>query len=235
VDAGAEVGVRVISGCEFSVGVHWGEMHLLAYFLPYEDERLNLFIEHQQQMRIRRAGAIVQRLADIGVTIDLNDVFAKARGAAVGRPHVARVLVECGAAVDVSDAFRKFLAAKKPAFVPKKLPDLKDVTNLIRSLGGLTSAAHLRSRATRTTLIGLKAAGIDAVEVKHPAHNEVLERSISSLAIETGLFRTGGSDWHGDSSVQDSRAQLGNIEIPEEWLHALDRAHAERLATLSAA
>ncbi len=231
---GVECGVRVIAACEFSVAASWGELHLLAYFLPHEDARLNEFIDNQQAMRTTRAGSIVERLADIGVRVDLEDVLDNAKGGAVGRPHVARALVNCGAAYDINDAFRKYLAAKRPAFVPKKLPELEDVTEMVRSCGGVTSAAHLRSRATRATLIALKAAGVDAVEVVHPAHVDILARRISTLALETGLHRTGGSDWHGEDGPDDERALLGCVEVPREWLVEIENFHVERTATLGA-
>ncbi len=226
---GREIGVTVVSACEFSVAASWGELHLLAYFLPHKDPRLVSFIEHQQVMRSRRAEAIVGRLADVGVHVDLEDVLANAKGAAVGRPHVARALVDSGAATDINDAFRKYLASKRPAFVPKKLPELRDVTELVRSLNGVTSAAHLRSRATRTTLIGLKAAEVDAVEVLHPAHVEIVAEKISALAIEVGLLRTGGSDWHGEDSPEYERALLGGVDMPREWLTEIENLHDERM------
>ena len=231
--AGNEQGVRVIAGCEFSVAAPWGEMHLLAYFLPCDDSRLNRFIADQQAMRTRRACSIVERLVDLSIVIGLDDVLAKAKGEAVGRPHVARALVECGAVVDVGDAFRKYLGAKRPAFVPKTQPALADVTMLVRSIGGVTSAAHLRSRATRATLIGLKSAGVDAVEVVHPAHVEVVANKISTLAMETGLLRTGGSDWHGEDTAEVASALLGGGNVPRVWVEEIETLHLERLAALN--
>jgi predicted metal-dependent phosphoesterase TrpH len=228
---GRSCGVKVIAACEFSVAASWGELHLLAYFLPHADPKLVSFIEHQQTMRAERAAAIIERLTGLGLHIDLEEVLEHADGAAVGRPHVARALVHRGAVNDMNDAFRKYLAAKRPAFVPKKLPELKDVTELVRSLGGVTSAAHLRSRATRATLSGLKSAGVDAVEVLHPAHIETVAQSISALAIELGLCRTGGSDWHGEDAPEDERALLGGVQMPAEWLEEVELLHRRRIAT----
>lgn len=231
-EAGAETGVRVIVGCEFSVAAPWGEMHLLAYFLPNEHPALDTFLAEQQAMRSRRAYSIVDRLAALGIVIEMEDVVAKAKGGVVGRPHVARALVDKGAAIDIGDAFRKYLGAKRPAFVPKALPALEDVTMLVRSMGGVTSAAHLRSRATRATLSGLRSEGVDAVEVLHPAHIKVVADKISSLALESGLLRTGGSDWHGEDSVEIDSARLGGAEVPMEWLEDLESLHLRRLAKL---
>lgn len=230
--AGKIAVIRVIAGCEFSVAAPWGEMHLLAYFLPCDNSTLAEFLDEQKAMRGRRACSIVERLADLGIVVNLDDVLAKAKGGVVGRPHVARALVDVGAAIDVSDAFRKYLGAKRPAFVPKTLPALADVTRLVRSMGGVTSAAHLRSRATKATLSGLRSEGVDAVEVVHPAHVDVVASKISSLAVDVGLLRTGGSDWHGEESVEVPSALLGGGEVPGEWLAEIENLHSERLATL---
>lgn len=231
--AGNERGVRVISGCEFSVAADWGEMHLLGYFLPCDDPALKGLIAAQQAMRGMRAHSIVERLADIRVFVRVEDVFAAAHGGAVGRPHVARALVDCGAAVDVSDAFRKYLGANRPAFVPKTLPDVADVAALVRSVGGVTSAAHLRSRATEAALRGLRSVGVDAVEVVHPAHVDLSVERISKLALKVGMLRTGGSDWHGEDTVKVP-VELGSVDVPKEWVEEIENLHLERAAALSA-
>jgi len=229
-EAGLGCGVRVIRGCEFSVQAPWGELHLLSYFLPSGNRDLTVLLGRQKEMRHRRVVTIVERLGDLGVRIGVDDVLRCANGGAVGRPHVARAMVESGTARDVGDAFRRYLGANRPAFVPKQLPALEDVATMVRSLGGVTSAAHLRSRGTRMTLSGLKAQNVDAVEVFHPAHSDAVSARISALATNTGMLRTGGSDWHGEVEAENSRALLGGTTIPESWLKELDALHGERLA-----
>jgi predicted metal-dependent phosphoesterase TrpH len=192
--AGRASGVRVIAGCEFSVAVRWGEMHLLAYFLPVENERL------------------ADHLGDD----------------AVGRPHVARALVAAGAVPDVDSAFRRYLGWGRPAFVPKELPPLAEVTALVRESGGVTSAAHLKDRVTPGVMRTLRKGGVDALEVRHPAHDEGKMRRAEQLAREFELLPTGGSDWHGDSPQTPDRAALGVVTIPETWLAALEELHDER-------
>jgi len=96
-DEGARLGVRVVTGCEFSVKAPWGELHLLGYFLPLRDSALEAFLRETRAARRRRGEQIVAKLQDLGVPIALSDVDAQAKGGAVGRPHVARALVECDA------------------------------------------------------------------------------------------------------------------------------------------
>ncbi len=226
--AGRASGVRVIAGCEFSVAVRWGEMHLLAYFLPVENERLADHLGDQRGKRRRRAERIVERLNRVGVGVGVDDVLRETCGDAVGRPHVARALVAAGAVPDVDSAFRRYLGWGRPAFVPKELPPLAEVTALVRESGGVTSAAHLKDRVTPGVMRTLRKGGVDALEVRHPAHDEGKMRRAEQLAREFELLPTGGSDWHGDSPQTPDRAALGVVTIPETWLAALEELHDER-------
>jgi len=228
--AAAEGSLRVIPGCEFSVAVEWGEMHLLGYFLPHDHPDLSRFLADQRAKRVERAHAIVKRLNEVHVPAEVDVVIAEAGSGSVGRPHVARTLVKSGAVKDVNEAFTRFLADGKPAFVPKDLPSLAQVTALVRQAGGVTSAAHLGARASRSFLIALKDAGVDGVEVIHPGHDDSTVRKIRALAGALNMLPTGGSDWHGGETARGDRSGLGSLQVPESWLTALETAHADRIA-----
>src|SRR5688572_8055458 len=119
VAAGERLGVRVVSGCEFSTAAPWGEMHVLGYFLPTDSTLLEVFLERCRADRVRRARAMVDRLRGMGVDLDFDDVLREARGGAVGRPHVARAIVRSGGALGLSEAFDRYLGRGRPAFVDK--------------------------------------------------------------------------------------------------------------------
>ena len=222
--AGAEVDVRVVGGCEFSVRVSWGEMHLLAYFLVPQDPDLRQFLDAQRVMRLQRAQDIVTRLDQVGATIDF-----EAGDGSVGRPHVARALVKAGLVAGVDAAFDKYLAMGKPAFVPKDLPALKQVASLVQDLSGVTSAAHLSQRATPSFIDELKRAGVDALEVLHPAHDDATAARLDALANRYGMLVTGGSDWHGGRTMSDGRARIGSLGVPEAYLEGIEDLHQERV------
>jgi len=145
----------VIPGCEFSVRAPWGELHVLALFLPPETERLQSFLRETRAARRRRGEQIVAKLQGLGVAIQLEDVEAQLSGGdggALGRPHVARALVDCGACEDITDAFRRYLGRGRAAYVEKPLPTLSEVTSLVHEVGGLTVAAHLGDHGTEGQL-----------------------------------------------------------------------------------
>lgn len=227
-EAGAAIGVRVISGCEFSVGASWGEMHLLGYFLPVDSEELSKFLEQQRSKRAARALAMVRKLVALGVKVRMDDVLAAAGGGAVGRPHLARAMVAAGAVSGIAEAFERYLAFGRPAFVPKDLPHIPAVTALVRKVGGVSVAAHLKDRGTLAKVQELKDLGVDGVEVLHPSHEENVRERLLKAASAAGLVPTGGSDWHGDSRVDGERGALGSVDVPAEWLERLEELHRSR-------
>lgn len=228
--AGAALGLKVIAGCEFSVAAFWGEMHLLAYCLPDADPELDAFLAAQRAQRAHRMHEIVRRLNGAGVAMAVAEVEVVAGNAAIGRPHVARALVARGVVRDLPEAFDRYLGQGRAAYVPKRLPALADVTRLVRRVGGVTAAAHLKDRGTATTLARLRQAGVDGVEVRHPAHDREIEDRLATLARESTMLPTGGTDWHGDveATVRD-RAPLGTIDVPLAWLEDIERLHRGRL------
>jgi predicted metal-dependent phosphoesterase TrpH len=227
---GERVGLRVICGCEFSVAAPWGEMHLLGYFLPIGNDEVESFLETCRINRLSRAGKIVAALQAWGVDVTVDEVVAEAAGGAIGRPHVARVLVRHGTVDSLDEAFNLYLGRGRPAYVGKVLPPLSEVADLVHRHGGLVSAAHLRDRATRATLQAFKMEGMDCLEVLHPSHSPDLKPRLGALAVRLGLLPTGGSDWHGGAGADHSRSSPGSEAVPLAWLEALD-ARREELAS----
>jgi predicted metal-dependent phosphoesterase TrpH len=220
--AGERFGVRVIGGCEFSAAAPWGEMHVLGYFLPSDSAALDAFLERCRADRVRRARAMVEKLQRLGVELSFEQVLYESAGGAVGRPHVARAIVRQGGAIDLGDAFDRFLGRGRPAFVEKTLPAFRAIAELVHQVGGLVSVAHLKERGTRAFVERLKGEGLDAVETRHPSHDPDLRARLTDIVLKLGLLRTGGSDWHGDPEPGVTHGTIGSQAVPREWLDRLD-------------
>jgi len=225
--AGAALGVRVVAGCEFSVDAGWGEMHLLGYFLPVASAELADFLSSARADRERRAREMVEKLVALGVRIDDGMVLAAAAGGAVGRPHVARALLDAGAVRSLDEAFDRYLGRGRAAYVEKRLPTFREVTALVHRLGGVVSAAHLKDRGSRGNLERLRAAGLDAVETRHPSHDPDTRARLTDLVLKLRLGRSGGSDWHGEPEGGWSHGALGSQQVPYEWLEVLEARRPE--------
>jgi predicted metal-dependent phosphoesterase TrpH len=231
VRAGAAIGVRVICGCEFSTRAPWGELHLLGYFLDPEHAGLQSFLVQTRAARRRRGEQMVTKLQQLGIGIDLADLEEQAGTGAVGRPHVARALVERGVSVDINDAFAQYLGRGRVAYVEKPLPSLVSVTALVHDVGGLAVAAHLGDHGTEGQIREFRVQGLDGIEVRHPSHSPGTEARLTRLAERLGLGVSGGSDWHGDSEFGESHAPLGGLDIPLAWLERLELRRAEARRT----
>ena len=134
----------------------------------------------------------------------------------MGRPHVARALVEAGYATSVSDAFDKFLGAGKPAYVEKERFRVSEAVELIHSAGGLTSIAHPSLYPQHEMLVpDLLDCGVDAIEVLHPDVQAEDRERYSNLVRFRGKFATGGSDDHGTVKTTET---LGTIRVPETMI-----------------
>ena len=220
--AARTLGVRVVAGCEFSVRATWGELHLLAYFLSPGNPALDGFLADARAARERRGAKMVEKLKRLGVEIDLEDLAYQVGAGAVGRPHVARALVDAGVVTDLEEAFARFLGRGRPAFVDKPLPELRAVADLVHGVRGLVVAAHLGERAQESLLRAFQQDGLDGVEVRHPSHSKHIQNRLLKLARQLDLVISGGSDWHGEDDIA-THAPLGGMDVPMEWLEELER------------
>jgi predicted metal-dependent phosphoesterase TrpH len=108
--------------------------------------------------------------------------------------------------------------------VEKSLPAFAEVADLVHRVGGVVSGAHLKDRGSRSLLLRLREAGLDAVETRHPSHDPDVRARLTEFALDLGLLRTGGSDWHGDPAGDETHGALGSQNVPLAWLEALEAA-----------
>jgi predicted metal-dependent phosphoesterase TrpH len=225
--AGTAAGVRVVPGVELSAVDDDREVHLLGLHIDRPDV-LDDALRTFRAAREARAREIVEKLNALGVTITFDDVIAHAGDAAIGRPHVARVLIEGGWARDSRDAFDRYLGAGRPAYVPKHRLSVGEAIALCHAGGGIAVLAHPGADGRRELLERYAMLGLDGVEVRHPGHSAEDVNRLGALAGFLGLLPSGGSDWHGAS---DGARVLGVMRIPAAWLERQDeRVEARRAA-----
>ena len=197
--AGRRLGVKVIPGVEISAGGQT-EVHVLGYGIR-DMERLEDVLTRMQAMREERMVRMVDRLRGMGVDIELDQVTALSAGT-VGRSHLARALVEKKVVRDVREAFVRYLAPGRPAYVEREKLKVEDAVRLIAECGGLAGIAHPGQshgdaywRAER--FHALKPFGLRCVECHHMAHSQAVASGLEQIARAEGLLVTGGSDYHG--------------------------------------
>ena len=207
------LGVTLVPAMELSCAFQGVDVHILAYAFDPTDERIDHRLRSFRETRHRRGYAIVEKLRALGCDISAHRVEELSAGGALGRPHVARALVEAGYAASVAEAFDIYLGTGKPGYVEKERFAVAEAVALIRAAGGVTSVAHPSIYPDHQELIpDLLDLGVDAIEVLHPDVDTLDRERYSNLARFRGRFTTGGSDDHGTVKTTET---LGTVKVPE--------------------
>jgi predicted metal-dependent phosphoesterase TrpH len=226
--AAALAGVEAISGIEVTAVEQRRDVHVLGYFIDPNDPTLAAFLETQRARRIGRVEAVVARLASLGMPVDSASILSGASresGRAIGRPQVARAMIAAGYVRDTNEAFERWLAHGRPAFVPRAGAPVAEVIAVIHVAGGVASMAHPGKTGLDELIPQFREAGLDALEAYHSDHDLETQRRYAGLARELGMLTTGGSDFHGDPT---HGVEPGMSPLPlSEW-RRLDAARSGR-------
>ena len=206
--------LTLIPGVELSA--YWGrvEFHILGYFIDHESDVLRGFLRKTRDARHRRLHAMLSRLQSMGMAIPADDVLGRARNGNVGRPHLARALVERGFVSSTDEAFDRYLGTDRPAYVPRPDVSVGEAIRVIREAGGIASLAHPGLHNRDEAIPDLVAAGLEAIEVYHPQHAFGRTGRYHRLASRLNLLVTGGSDFHG-AGEGGHVSTLGVPSLPE--------------------
>ncbi len=195
-----------------------GSAHLLGYFPGVEPAilcepagDLGRALAHVRSAREARNPQIIEKLVQLGYPLFEEEVLEFAGGDVVGRPHIAQALLSRGYVQSSREAFDRFLARGRPAYVERERLWENTAIEVIRQMGGLPVLAHPglleRSHGELSSLIrSLASRGLAGVEVYYPRHSPEMVSLLEKEAASARLLMTGGTDFHG--SVEDS-AGLG--------------------------
>jgi len=216
-------GLQVIPGVEISTDIPGAEVHILGYYVAYGDpflrEKLSLF----RDSRLGRAQRMVAKLARLGVSLEWKRVQEIANGAAVGRPHVARAMLEKGYVSSIHEAFDLYIGRNGPAYEDRFKLSPAEAVRMILMANGLPVLAH--PLQVHHSVPELCAAGLVGLEAYYTGYAPDETDFLLSLAARHGLLATGGSDFHGEDGWPENK--LGALAIPPHVVDSL-RARHER-------
>ena len=170
---------------------------------------------------------MLSRLQAMGMAIPADEVFGRARNGNVGRPHLARALIERGFVTSADEAFDRYLGIDKPAYVPRADVSVGEAIRVIREAGGIAALAHPGLHNRDEAIPDLVREGLEAIEVYHPQHVFGRAARYRRLARHFNLLVTGGSDFHG-AAKGDHAATLGAPSLPESEFDKLWAAAESR-------
>jgi 3',5'-nucleoside bisphosphate phosphatase len=241
-DAGESLGVEVIPAVELSVSYRgYRDVHLLGYLIDHRDLQFAARLKEFRAGREERGRAILDRINarlswEKKGSIDYEEVLEVA-GGAVGRPHIARVMIAKGFARSIEDAFNRYLG---PCNVPKFHISVADAVQEVRRIGGVAVLAHPPSISdnqgtVKNIIIALSDMGMEGIEVySNMCYKEDINY-FNNIALQLGLLVTGGSDYHGFDEEVELGAIRGGMKVSYDLLEKLKDAVEEREVTVKKA
>lgn len=222
---GAQAGIEVIPAVELNTDVEDSEVHVLGYFIDHHQPWFQEFLTMLRNGRANRAAKMVEKLNALGIKMDYAQVAGHAQGA-VGRPHVARALMEAGVVRTFEEAFEKYIGRRGPAYVERLRVTPADAVRTIARAGGIPALAHPGWGARDDLIPELIEAGLEGIEVYYPDHTPQLTLHYMRLAEQYNLLMTGGTDFHGTAVA--SKAPLGSQYVPVDVVDKLKARHTEK-------
>jgi 3',5'-nucleoside bisphosphate phosphatase len=214
--AAAGTGLVPVPAAELSTRCNGEDVHVLALFVDPDEPGFAARLAQMRRERDLRGEAMVEKLAGLGMPLDLAAIRSVVGEGAFGRPHVARAMVGAGHVRDVDEAFQKYLTKGKPGYVPKPKWTLSEAIAAIRTAGGLSVVAHpvWYCDPEKVVAQGVEA-GLDGIEVVHTDHNGAARGAFARMAERYRLLRSAGSDFHAPSEGGKS---VGVCRLAEaEW------------------
>jgi 3',5'-nucleoside bisphosphate phosphatase len=176
------------------------ELHFVGLGVDPADDALEALLGHQRGARRRRFERMLERLREIGLPVDAQlENMDRSDEESLGRPTIARALVEAGWAADVQDAFTRIVGNGMPGYVRREGMGPRDALTAIRDAGGLPVLAHFSAAPRLPGVVDeLMAAGLRGIEVHHRSFSAATVDAMREVAALHGLVASGGTDYHGD-------------------------------------
>jgi len=220
--------IRLITGIELSAESSGSEIHLLGYFFDESNVEFQALLSRMRDSRVDAARRTVEKLATLGIHISWDRVQELA-GGAVGRPHIARAMVEAGYIRSMQEAFDRYLGDDGIARVSREKLVARDALQLLHRLGGAGVIAHPRTVGDiERVVIELADDGLDGIEVYTEKYGPEQLALYRNLAERYGLLECGGSDYHANGN--ESEVVPGGIGVLGPSIDVVSRLESRAAA-----
>jgi hypothetical protein len=218
IEAAKGTAIELIPGIELSSIHDIYDIHILGYFIDYEDSEFRKRIAFFKEKRHERAEEIVKNLNYLGLDIQLETVLRIAHGAPIGRPHIAEALLSEELITTYGEAFARYIGDQGPAYVPKYKVTPCEAIELILESGGIPVLAHPGVLNRDEFIFEFMEYGLVGLEAIHPLHPPEKQIYYEKLAKKYGLIATGGSDWHGKNRRKSFKELNTSRRVPHKTI-----------------
>jgi 3',5'-nucleoside bisphosphate phosphatase len=218
-DAAKDLPIDIIPGIEINTWWQGQEVHVLGYYLDLDHPSIQAICQQHYCARQQQMQDLAVRINKLGkFPFKVEDIQAQSRdGGSMGRPHVAKAIVQNGGAANMSEAFRKYLVPNSPTYCSRPTVTPHEAVEAIYDSGGIAVIAHPGDMAIIEELsTDLMNYGLRGLEAYHKSHSPAEIEFHCSLAERLGLIVTGGTDFHGTVELYPNA--LGRLHMPE-WVY----------------
>lgn len=205
--------LTIIPGIELSIDASEEEVHILGYFIDYENAGFQNSLAGLRGSRLERGRKMVEKLAKLGMPVSWERVLELAGDGSVGRPHIAQALLERGYVSSIQEAFIKYIRRDGPAYAARQRLTPVEAVQMLLQANGLPVLAHPGDLMNlEPLLIQLKPAGLVGMEVYYDGYDGSLVKRLAQIAKKYDLLPLGGSDYHGEGVGPVT--ELGAVDVP---------------------
>ncbi len=229
VEAAKNTPLEIIPGIEINTWWQDHEVHILGYYIDPENEAIQEVCQEHNCAREQQMNHFVDLMKKHGkVRITLEDIQAYSRpGGTIGRPHVAKAIVDKGGAVNIGEAFKKYLVPTAPTYHRRRTVTPHEAVEAIYESGGIAVIAHPGDMEIIEELAeDLMNYGLRGIEAYHRSHSSVEIEFHCSLAERLGLIVTGGTDFHGTPDLYPQA--LSRLHLPD-WVYTELKKEKQRI------
>jgi predicted metal-dependent phosphoesterase TrpH len=213
-----QIGIDLVPGVEFSSHYEGVGVHILGYFFDWKHQALREFCKQHYERRKKRNECILKLLKRHGMDISMEELY-QGEEKSVGRPHIAKILVEKGYAESITDVFHHWIGDGKPCFERGVVFSIQKTIEVIHKAKGKAVLAHpiLLKKHSLIRKI-LKEAPFDGLEGYYARFSEKQNQEMVKIGDRERLIITGGSDYHGENKPL---SKLGSAYTQQEVVRRL--------------
>ncbi len=226
----AQFGVEFLPGIEISAQYRDFEVHILGYGIDHRNSVLSAALSDIKTVRLNRLVAMAKKMNEIGQEVDIDQLTGEIEGKIATRFHLALYMVKRDIVSSIWEAFHKYLAPGKPAYVARLKFSAKEAIDLILKSGGVPVLAHPHMLAQERWIEEFVSYGIRGIEAVYHGFSKKQKKHYRQLAEKYNLLTTGGSDAHGSLKKYN---EIGSVTVPYSWVERIKDEQRKRISSRS--